>query len=101
MTEDITRIAGHCPRCGRPLPPDVAGGLCPACLLGAGIETLTPAERRILRLIASDKTSKEIADELGLSPRTVENHRTNMSSKLGLHGAHSLVKFAFENKGKV
>jgi DNA-binding NarL/FixJ family response regulator len=67
----------------------------------AGIETLTPAERRILRLIASDKTSKEIADELGLSPRTVENHRANMSSKLGLHGAHSLVKFAFENKGRV
>lgn len=66
-----------------------------------GIETLTPAERRILRLIASDKTSKEIADELGLSPRTVENHRANMSNKLGLRGAHSLVKFAFENKGKV
>jgi DNA-binding NarL/FixJ family response regulator len=66
-----------------------------------GIETLTQAELRILRLIASDKTSKEIADELGLSPRTVENHRTNMSSKLGLRGAHSLVKFAFENKGRL
>jgi len=66
-----------------------------------GAENLTPAERRILKLIASDKTSKEIADELGLSPRTVENHRSNMSAKLGLQGSHSLLKFAFENKGKL
>ena len=66
----------------------------------SGLETLTPAERRILKLIASDKTSKEIADALGLSPRTVENHRANMSAKLGLQGSHSLLKFAFENRGK-
>lgn len=66
-----------------------------------GVESLTPAERRILKLIASDKTSKEIADTLGLSPRTVENHRSNMSAKLGLQGSHSLLKFAFENKGKL
>ena len=67
----------------------------------SGLETLTPAERRILKLIASDKTSKEIADALGLSPRTVENHRANMSAKLGLQGSHSLLKFAFENRGKL
>jgi DNA-binding CsgD family transcriptional regulator len=52
-------------------------------------------------LIASDKTSKEIAEELGLSPRTVENHRSNMSAKLGLQGSHSLLKFAFANKNKL
>lgn len=63
-----------------------------------GLENLTPAERRILKFIASDKTSKEIADELGLSPRTVDNHRANISAKLGLQGSHSLLKFAFENK---
>ncbi len=66
-----------------------------------GVESLTPAERRILKLIASDRTSKEIAEQLGLSPRTVENHRTNMSAKLGLQGSHSLLKFAFENKAKL
>ena len=66
----------------------------------SGLETLTPAQRRILKLIASDKTSKEIADVLGLSPRTVESHRANMSAKLGLQGSHSLLKFAFENRGK-
>jgi DNA-binding NarL/FixJ family response regulator len=64
----------------------------------SGVESLTPAERRILKLIASDKTSKEIADALGLSPRTIENHRANMSAKLGLQGSHSLLKFAFENR---
>ncbi len=61
------------------------------------IERLTPAERRILELIAQDKTSKEIADELGISPRTVENHRTKICDKLNVHGIHSLVKFAYEN----
>ncbi len=67
----------------------------------SALDRLTPAERRILRLIASDKTSKEIADELGLSPRTVENHRTNMSAKLGLQGSHSLLKFAFDHRPRL
>jgi len=66
-----------------------------------GIEKLTASERRILKLIASDRTSKEIADELGLSSRTVENHRTNICNKLELHGSHALVKFAFENRSKL
>ena len=66
-----------------------------------GLDLLTPAERRILKLIASDKTSKEIAEQLGVSPRTIENHRTNMSAKLGLQGSHSLLKFAFENRSRL
>ncbi len=66
-----------------------------------GLENLTPAEQRILKRIASDQTSKEIADALGLSPRTVENHRANISAKLGLQGSHSLLKFAFENKHRL
>ncbi len=66
-----------------------------------GLDRLTPAECRILKLIAADKTSKEIADELGLSPRTVENHRTNICAKLGVHGIHSLVKFAYDNKSRL
>ncbi len=63
-----------------------------------GLERLTPSERRILKLIAEDRTSKEIALELGLSPRTVENHRTNICAKLGVHGIHSLVKFAYSHR---
>jgi DNA-binding NarL/FixJ family response regulator len=61
------------------------------------IETLTPSERRILKLIGEDYTSKEIADFLYLSVRTVDNHRQNICRKLNLHGTHSLLKFAFDN----
>lgn len=61
------------------------------------IEGLTPAERRILKLIGEDYTSKEIADRLKLSVRTVDNHRQHICNKLGLHGTHSLLKFAFDN----
>jgi DNA-binding NarL/FixJ family response regulator len=63
-----------------------------------GLDSLTPTERRILRLIAEDKTSKEIAGMLGCAPRTVETHCQNISTKLGLSGSHSLLKFAFDNK---
>ena len=60
------------------------------------IEALTPAERRILKLIGEDYTSKEIADLLQLSVRTVDNHRQHICGKLNLHGTHSLLKFAFD-----
>jgi two-component system, NarL family, response regulator DegU len=63
-----------------------------------GLEGLTSAEHRILKLIADNMTSKQIAQGLCLSVRTVENHRTNICAKLGLRGVHSLVKFAFDNK---
>jgi len=65
------------------------------------IEDLTPAERRILKLIGEDHTSKEIADRLQLSIKTIENHRLNICHKLNLHGSHSLLKFAFEHKSRL
>jgi len=61
------------------------------------VEALTPAERRILKLVGEDFTSKEIADRLKLSVRTVDNHRQHICNKLKLHGTHSLLKFAFDN----
>jgi DNA-binding NarL/FixJ family response regulator len=61
------------------------------------IESLTPAERRILKLVGEDYTSKEIASLLHLSVRTVDNHRQHICDKLRLHGTHSLLKFAFDN----
>jgi len=65
---------------------------------GLGIHLLSPTERRVLEMIAEYKTSKDIAEELSTSPRTVETHRTNISQKLGLHGRHALMKFALEHK---
>lgn len=62
------------------------------------INNLTLAERKILKLISLEKTTQQIADELFISYKTVENHRNNISKKLKLHGTHSLVKFAISNK---
>jgi len=65
------------------------------------LENLTAAERRILKLIAEDYTSKEIADMLGISIKTVDNHRLNICHKLNVHGSHGLLKFAFEHRGQL
>jgi DNA-binding NarL/FixJ family response regulator len=62
-----------------------------------GLKDLTPTERRILKLIAEYKTSREIAEELFISYHTVETHRRNISEKLDLHGSHALIKFALAN----
>lgn len=63
-----------------------------------GLDSLTPTERRVLKLIADDKTSKEIGEELFVSHRTIEGHRANISRKLNLSGSLALVKFASANK---
>lgn len=65
------------------------------------LERLTPAERRILKLIAEDRTTKEIADFLKISFKTVENHRLSICHKLNIHGSHSLLKFAFDHKSQL
>jgi DNA-binding NarL/FixJ family response regulator len=66
-----------------------------------GLDDLTKAERRILKLIAGKKTSREIAAELFISPRTVEAHRANICTKLALSGSHSLLQFALENRSAI
>jgi DNA-binding NarL/FixJ family response regulator len=64
---------------------------------------LTPTERRIMKLIANGKTSKEIGGELSIHYRTVENHRTNICRKLELEGegANALLRFALQNKASL
>ena len=63
-----------------------------------GVGQLTPSERRVLALLADLRTTKQIAAELGVSPRTIDNHRANLCAKLELAGPHALVKFALEHK---
>lgn len=63
-----------------------------------GLKSLTEAERRVLKLIAEYKSSKEIADELFISPRTVDRHRANIATKLDIKGSHALLHFALEHK---
>jgi len=62
------------------------------------LDSLTPAERAILKLLAENRTSKEIAGSLFVSVRTVENHRMHIGQKLGIHGHNKLLQFALENK---
>jgi DNA-binding NarL/FixJ family response regulator len=62
------------------------------------LDQLTPAERRILRLVAGGLTSREIAGQLGIGVRTVEHHRNNVAVKLELRGSHALTKFAFKHQ---
>ncbi len=66
-----------------------------------GLASLTPSERQILKLIAEDRTSKEIAELVGCSVRTVDTHRQNISRKLELSGSHSLLRFAFDHKAQL
>jgi DNA-binding NarL/FixJ family response regulator len=63
-----------------------------------GLRQLTPTEYRILKFLADYKTNKEIAEELSVSPRTVETHRSRICQKLNLQGSHALMKFAVQYK---
>ncbi len=63
-----------------------------------GVGKLSETERKVLKLISESMTSREIADTLFLSPKTVDNYRFKISEKLGIRGAYSLLKFALENK---
>ncbi len=66
-----------------------------------GLTKLTPAEQRVLLLIAEDRTTEEIADDLCVSPRTIDGHRAHISRKLGLTGTHSLLRFALLHRGRL
>ena len=67
---------------------------------GLEINPLTTREREIVKLIAEGKSSKEIADLLFISARTVDNHRAKIMEKLNVKKATDLVKYAIQ-KGYV
>jgi len=57
-------------------------------------DPLTSREREILQRIAEGQTTKEIAQRLGLSVKTIDSHRTRMMSKLDIHETATLVRYA-------
>ena len=59
-------------------------------------DSLTQRERGVLKLVAEGNTTKEIADTLFISSKTVEKHRTNLMRKLDLHNIAALTAFALE-----
>ena len=65
-----------------------------AKITDARYETLTSREQQVVRLLAEGLSSKEIAEKLFISPKTVENHRANIMNKLDLHSTMELVRYA-------
>jgi two-component system response regulator NreC len=61
------------------------------------VETLTPRELDVLRLLAKGYANRQIAEVLKVSTRTVEGHRANLMDKLGLHSRVELTSFAEEH----
>jgi DNA-binding CsgD family transcriptional regulator len=61
------------------------------------LETLSQREREILKLVADGKTSREIADRLSISPKTVDTYRSRLMSKIGVKNLAGLVKFAIRH----
>lgn len=57
---------------------------------------LTPRQQEILRLVASGKSTKEIARDLGISPKTVEFHRAQLMDRLGVHEVAGLTRYAVQ-----
>ncbi|MBT8136568.1 MAG: response regulator transcription factor [Gammaproteobacteria bacterium] len=55
---------------------------------------LTPREREVFHLVIEGKTTKEIARELDISPKTAENHRARVIDKLKVHNTAGLVRYA-------
>jgi two-component system, OmpR family, response regulator len=59
---------------------------------------LSKSELRVLYYVAQEKSTQEIADQIFLSPKTIENHRHNISKKLNLKGGHSVLALALKIK---
>jgi DNA-binding NarL/FixJ family response regulator len=81
------------------LSPDIAGRVVDAVVRpdrgsGSPVGALSGREREVLQLIGEGLSSKEIADSLGVSARTVEAHRASVMHKVGIHKVAGLVRFA-------
>ena len=59
---------------------------------------LTPREREIVQLVAEGRSTKELADRLGIRPKTADTHRANIMRKLNLHSVSEVVRYAIRNK---
>lgn len=65
------------------------------------LQHLTRTQREVLHHLAENCTSREIGERMGLSPRTVENHRARIASALELRGPNRLLAFALRNRDRL
>lgn len=66
-----------------------------------GLQSLSPAELKIMQMLSELYTNQEMADDLSISIKTVQNHRNHISQKLNITGTHALLKYAVENKDRL
>lgn len=99
--EDLLTAVRSVARGGVYLYPQVAKGLVSDYLRRvqsgedlANYDGLTDREREILQLIAEGKTAANIAEDLHISPHTVQSHRDNIMTKLDLHNRAALIRYA-------
>jgi two-component system response regulator NreC len=89
---ELVRAVRTVARGGTYLDPAIGGSV----MHGTSGPALSERELEVLRLIALGYTNSEIAKQLHISARTVETHRANLQSKLGLTGRPELVRYALE-----
>jgi DNA-binding NarL/FixJ family response regulator len=65
-----------------------------AKITDASYGTLTHREQEVMRLLAEGLSSRKVAERLCISPKTVENHRSSIMSKLGVNSSHELTRYA-------
>lgn len=75
------------------LSPEVAGCVLPS-FAGVDRDALSQREREVLALLAEGLKGPQIAARLGLSAKTIENHRARIMEKLGIHSTAGLVRYA-------
>jgi DNA-binding NarL/FixJ family response regulator len=70
----------------------------PKGMSGSNAPGLTPREREVLRLIGQGVPTKEIAQRLGISPKTAQVHSENIRTKLNLHSIAEIVRYAIKHR---
>jgi DNA-binding NarL/FixJ family response regulator len=83
---------------GKYFSPEITAVLADSVARPSGSEggEITPREKEVLALVAAGHSTKQIADQLGISIRTVETHRINMLKKMAVSNSAELIRKAFE-----
>ena len=99
--EELVRAIREVMKGKKYLSPDVARGvvdeyvgMSSSLSANPAFVVLTDREREALQLIAEGKSTKEVADALSVSVKTVETHRRNIMEKLNLHSVAEITKYA-------
>ena len=86
------------------LSPSICGNIVSGYLNSSGtdkpvtsLDSLTRREKEVIKLIAEGSRNKDIAEDLSISIKTVEKHRSNLMKKLDLHSISGLTNYAIKN----